>query len=109
MHPTIATATQIGRGRKGRCQSKKRLFADLAALFPALFADAPEKGLKHPRVGNETFGKQSCIFLHVGTDKRRIVERALQAAGHRVNEDYWPGSGRVQVTVTYFKGWHWDE
>jgi hypothetical protein len=92
-------------------KSKKRLFADLADLAQdpmlSLFADA---GLKHPKVGNETYGRMSCIYLYTENVATRLhLERALSALGHRINSDYHPGSGTAEVVVSYFKGEHWDQ
>ena len=91
-------------------KSKKILFQDLAALGIPEFADAVEKKLNHRRIGNETFGRKSMLFVHFADHaQRRQAERALEAKGHRIHADYHPGSGTAEIQVSYFKGWHWDE
>lgn len=98
-------------------KSKKRLFEDLAEIAKsdsrfAHFTDVNDKDkrLKHRKVSNETYGRNSCIYLYHG-DKgtRRDLERLLEARGHRVDRGYYLGSGTLEVEVTYFKGFHWDE
>lgn len=95
--PTLTKIARTrGRGRKGLL-SKKRLFADLEALGLETFTGIREKGLKHSRVSNETYGKTSCIYLHCASEKERFrVEGLLGIMGHRVNTNYHPG-------------YHWDE
>jgi hypothetical protein len=90
-------------------KSKTALFRDLAEIDPARFADAPSKALKHQHISDETFGRDSHIYVGTAHGDRRRVERALERRGHLIHEDYWPGSDVVNVQVSYFKGWHWDE
>jgi len=100
---------------KHRPKSKKRLFADLSALAAqnprfAMFAEAATLGLKHGKVSDETYGRMSCIYLSTGSHETRMrLERALDAMGHRIDCGYWPGSGTVEVVVSFFKGVHWNE
>jgi hypothetical protein len=89
-------------------KSKTKLFQDLAEIDPVMFGDAPERGLNHPKISNETFGKDSHIYVGRVADRRHI-ETELSKRGHTVDRDYWPGESVVDVAVTYFKGWHWDE
>lgn len=96
--------------------SKKKLFEFLDKNVPV-----PENtqannyfqmlGLKAKGVGNETFGKDSHIFLRIAKthEERRDLERKLSNAGFKVNRTYWPESTVIDVQVSYFKGWHWDE
>ena len=98
-------------------KSKKLLFVDLAEIGQndsrfAHFSDVDAKGkrLKHPKVSDETYGKNSCIYLYHGEkNTRRALERLLEARGHRVDRDYYLGSGTLEVEVSFFKGYHWDE
>jgi hypothetical protein len=58
----------------------------------------------------EAYGKD--VRAYIGTtdmEKRARLEAALEAAGQMVNRNYWPGNPMVEVRVTYFKAWHWDE
>ena len=90
--------------------SKKKLFAHLAQLNIAGFEDIVAKGLKHPRIGDETYGKKSCIYIRFANLlERRRVERELSRLGHKVDAGYCIGDARTEVQVSYFKGWHWDE
>jgi hypothetical protein len=100
---------------KHKPKSKKRLFTDLAALAAqdpmlSMFADVGTQGLKHPKVGNETYGRMSCIYLSTESHETRLhLERALDALGHRIECLYHPGSGTVEIIVSYFKGDQWDQ
>lgn len=88
-------------------KSKKQLFKDLEEIDPATFKGV---GLDHRTISNETYGRQSCIYIRCHTvEMRRQIESALERRGHRIGRDYWPGSARIEVTVSYFKGWHWNE
>ena len=91
-------------------RSKTKLFADVASLNLPAFADIQAKQLRHPKVGNETYGRNSCIYLHCADQaQRRVVERELVKLGHKVNTSYFPGSGVAEVQVSYFKGFGWNE
>jgi hypothetical protein len=88
-------------------KSKKQLFKDLEELDPVYFKGVD---LDHNKIGNETYGKDSRIYI-VCKDKkeRNRIEGVLNRKGHTIHFDYWPESSRCAVRVTYFKGWHWDE
>lgn len=92
-------------------KSKKILFQDLAQLGVAELADVndPDKRLRHKLISDETFGRNSMIFVRFSPGQRVQMEMALHRKGHKIHTDYWPGSGTVQVQVNYFKGWHHDE
>lgn len=96
-------------------KSKKQLFKDLAALalrqeiLPAEFMNVDTLGLKHPKIGDETYGRNSCIYIHTaGQHTRMKLEAKLAEMGHKVNRDYWPGSGTLEISVTYFRGKQWN-
>ena len=89
-------------------KSKKQLFKDIAEIQPTRFMDAPQKGLGHEYIDDETYGKNSMIYIHVLPDTRKDVENTLEKMGHKVCKSYEP-SQIVEVQVDYFKGWHWDE
>ena len=83
-------------------KSKKKLFEALDRFF-----GTPEH---HSLLtcGNETFGKRSFIYVD-GRGRRAELERFLTAEGFKVNPNYGRGTQTVEVQVSYFKGWHWDE
>jgi hypothetical protein len=88
-------------------KSKKALFAWLSNRFQKPIALGSEY------VMDETFGKRSMIFIGpvdmaFGIPRLKL-EAELKMAGFAVHPDYWPGSNMVEVQVSYFKGWHWDE
>jgi hypothetical protein len=88
-------------------KSKKVLFKDLEELDPVYFKDVD---LDHNKIGNETYGRSSRIYINCKDKKERTrIEWALKRKGHLIKWDYWPESSRCEVQVTYFKGWHWDE
>jgi len=88
-------------------KSKKILFQDLEEIDPKYFKGA---NLDHPKIGNETYGRKSCIYISLEKlEDRRPIERKLEKKGHKVMEDYAKGWPRIEVQVSYFKGWHWDE
>lgn len=91
-------------------KSKKILFQDLAQLGLPEFDGILDKKLEHCKVGNETYGRKSCIYLTFADHaQRRAMERRLENQGHKICPDYWPGSAIAEIQVSYFKGWHWAE
>jgi hypothetical protein len=87
-------------------KSKKHLFVALDTFFKT--DKYTKNGLK--AVGNETYGRESMIYVGAGTsDSRRSLERFLIAEGFKVNTGYFPGSARVEVQVSYFRGYGWDK
>lgn len=100
--------------------SKKKLFQHLQQLAEEQRSTVPQffehfdgvasKGLKHPKISNETYGPKSMIYITTyGPKCRTWLERKLEAMGHKVQREYWPGSAVLEVQVSYFKGCHWDE
>ena len=84
---------------EGGYKSKKKLFEWLDV------EGAPVKGR-----GNETFGRESMIFLRwPDMDARNEWERRLEDAGFKVYKEYGPGNPVSQIQVSYFKGWHYNE
>lgn len=96
-------------------KSKKLLFEDLSDIAKsdkrfAHYADVSGLGLKHPKVSDETYGRNSCIYLYHGeSTTRRDLEKLLEARGHRVDREYYAGSGTLEIEVSFFKGHHWNE
>lgn len=95
-------------------KSKKQLFIDIDALVKAgevgpEFADILEKKLNHEKIGDETYGRDSRIYIYTNNIvNRRALERLLAGRGHKIHRDYNPGSGTVELSVTYFKGKQWN-
>lgn len=66
----------------------------------------------YKKFSNEIYGRKACIYLwSVAKDEadRRVVEAELMRRGFKVDPTYYPGSKAIEVQVSYFKGWHWDE
>ena len=56
-------------------------------------------------VSNETYGKDSRVYIYTGTPEARTkLERFLRRNDVKFNPSYHPGSGTVEVCVTYFQG-----
>ena len=90
-------------------KSKKSLFTLMSEVQPERFSTAPAEGLKHEFIGDETFGNESFIFLSVLPNTRKRVELILKHQGYKVDKEYSPSSDTIEVQVSYFKGWHWNE
>ncbi len=59
---------------------------------------------------DETYGKHSHIYITTSSMAMRLqLEFLLKQQGFKVFPDYDPKGTRVDVEVSYFKGWHWDE
>ena len=89
-------------------KSKKLLFIALDKFFST--TEFGELNLKHKKISNETYGRNSCIYVHTDSPvKRRELERFLKNNGFKVDPDYWPSSGTAEVSVSYFRGDNWAE
>ena len=90
------------RGVKG-LHSKKKLFTGVGDGSVPEFENVKEKGLNHPKVGNETYGKKSMIYLYT---KSRAYTDALVAylktLGFKVRRCGM--DTRIEVHVSYFRG-----
>jgi len=64
-------------------------------------------------LGDETYGSKSMLYIACPTIAcRRRLEQFLEARGVKIatgDEEYHPGSGIVEVQVSYFQGVNWDE
>jgi hypothetical protein len=97
-------------------KSKKQLFKDLEILvgtvLTANFKDVSKFGLNHPEIGNETYGKESYIYINipVGVDFSAL-EQKLQNMGHKIEPNYsrYNKGKTVAVQVTFFKGYGWNK
>lgn len=88
--------------------SKKKLFQTLDDIYEV---DAfTEAQLSHHMIGNETFGRKSCIYVNTNSpEEKMVVQRELIINDFAVNEKYGRGTNRIEVQVSYFKGWHHAE
>lgn len=83
-----------------------------AGLWPRTFTvkDLKKRTPAARGVGNETYGKKSMLYLRArDMEHRNAIERFLDRNNIKAFMDYSPGSPVVEVQVSYFKGWHWDE
>lgn len=66
-------------------------------------------------VGNETYGRQSCIYLglvgEVTRERKNELVDELEAKGHKIGKGWTRNEANkgIEVQVSYFKGWHWNE
>jgi len=62
-------------------------------------------------VTDETFGRDSRLFLHFAKspEERAKLVRFLERKGVTTIDHGSNYGNRVDVGVTYFRGWHWDE
>lgn len=88
-----------------------KILKELSVVDEAFTARDLKKG-DVKGVSNETYGKDSRVYVHCDSnEERRRIERILQRKYNvtTVHTDYWPGSGTLEVSVTYFKGArHWE-
>jgi len=95
-------------------KSKKKLFKFLSERF-----NKTGVTLGKFSISDETYGKKSCIYLwnisSVWGVTRTEMVRILKDEGFQVNARYGQSSmglkplDATEVTVSYFKGHHWDE
>lgn len=92
-------------------KSKKKLFA----LFKEKYGK--DLTLESPGISDETYGKRSFVYVYdtvktFGVPRGQVI-RDLVAAGFPRPGDWgkdnlYPKNG-LEIRVSYFKGWHWDE
>jgi hypothetical protein len=69
-----------------------------------------EGGFRLSAVSYEAYGRKVMAYLGLTfPEHRRPLEQFLIKHGLKVNTDYWPAGHVVEVQVSYFKAWHWDE
>ena len=95
-------------------KSKKKLFMDIEQIAEKLgvakLKGVSRSGLKQRGIQNETYGRQSMIYISWGdAGTRKQAESELRLMGWKPDPRYSPGSGTSEVQVSYFKGYHWDE
>jgi hypothetical protein len=57
-------------------------------------------------VSEETYGKKSVLYLTCMSEKRDAVKRILRELGVKFGENML---GRLDVSISPIKGWHWWE
>jgi hypothetical protein len=88
-------------------KSKTKLFADLEKIDPVYFKGV---NLNDTNISNETYGRDSRIYIRCETfADRKSLENKLERLGYKIDPNYSPSDNRLEVQVSYFKGWHWDE
>ena len=62
-------------------------------------------------VGYEAYGRKVLAFIQVKDLATRLkLEDYLEyELKQKPNRNYWVGQPVVEVQVSYFKAWHWDE
>ena len=62
-------------------------------------------------IGYEAFGKKVLAFIQVDNlaTRRKLEDYLEYELKQKPNRNYWVGHPVVEVQVTYFKAWHWDE
>lgn len=98
-------------------KSKRTLFQILPQLTQAINpvlaerfrnVNDPKQRLEHRFIGNETYGRNSRIYIstHDASERRELTHK-LTEQGFKVYTDYGVPNV-VEVQVTYFQGWHYD-
>jgi 3'-phosphoadenosine 5'-phosphosulfate sulfotransferase (PAPS reductase)/FAD synthetase len=52
---------------------------------------------------SENYGRRSMIYVPVSMHRRAELEAWLLERGFKVNQNYFPGAGVIEVQVKYFK------
>jgi hypothetical protein len=87
-------------------KSKKDLFEALDQFFQN--DKYTSRGLEV--VGNETYGRQSMIYVDAGDEKTRwSLEWFLKDHGFKTNTAFMPKGKTVEVQVSYFRGFGWSK
>ena len=94
-------------------KTAKQLTADLNAINPTLFPEVAKESRdvsKCLRLSDETYGKESYVYVYLPEDKnyRRSLEDLLAERGYKVNRNYAAGTQTVEVRVRFFKGTRWN-
>lgn len=91
-------------------KSQTSLYRDLCEILPLYFSKAPEVRLNHSLISNETYGRDSHIYVQVPeSETRRKIEDELTRRGHKVCHNYHPTGRSIDVRVSYFRGRGWNE
>ncbi len=58
----------------------------------------------------EAYGRDIRCYFNAKTYNDRLsLETFLGNKGILFHPEYWPGSSCLEISVTYFKAWHWNE
>lgn len=91
------------------CKKLATLLLETDLLPGKLAAMLPEHLAKFLKSQCEAFGRDVQCFLYLeSNEKRRQMERYLATKRIYANRNYLPECC-VQIPVSYFKAWHWDE
>lgn len=88
-----------------------KMLHELGVVDRPFTATDLKKGTGPKGVSDETYGKDSRIYIHCeDKEARHKLERELKRKGvTTVDKKYWPSGNTVDVGVTFFKGWHHNE
>lgn len=90
-------------------KSKKKLFKTLAGYGFEFLKGVGEQKLEHSAISNETYGRDSRIYIYTPDKKtRRVLECKLERDGYTVNCGYNLKGSTIEVGVSYFQGTRWD-
>ena len=84
-------------------KSKKKLFEFLNAYYAVDDFD-----LNQCQIANETYGRKSMIYIDCGVLRGNLLN-SLLANDFNVSRSYGKDFDRLEVQVSYFKGYHCDE
>lgn len=58
----------------------------------------------------EAYGRNvRCYVFAKSSEGRKKLESFLKTEKVMFSKSYWPEGHTVDIGVTYFKAWHWDE
>lgn len=97
-------------GKRISCTKLGKLLAQWGFVDKPFTARDLQRGRGPRNVSDETYGRQSEVYVGCGTRERR-AELLRLCRRHDINVDpeWAEGSCSLNIGVTYFRGWHWDE
>ena len=82
-----------------------------ARTFKKGYRQVPMNRDKGFGISEETYGSRS--FLYIGcpdqTTRWKLEDYLMSRGVTSVHRSYSPRSSTMEIQVTYFKGWHWNE
>jgi hypothetical protein len=105
----IRFARRPGATKEAKLYSKRKLFQWLEENGGPSFKGVAREGLNHKKIGNETYGRKSMIYVYWDSpQQRKEMEEILKwDLGFKITKYDPPSVSSIQVS--YFKGHHWDE
>lgn len=89
---------------------KRRKRVSCTKLSEVLKEFGIKKTKEQIRGNCEAYGRNVCYYLHTGVpETRELLEKFLDEKGIMHNKKYAPATGTLEINVSYFKAWHWDE